>query len=243
MSYPKIKFQKNAEKDWKTICIFTKEAVYDNGRNLDWAIFNKYHKLKKFFSLTKKHTISDEKNLRKFIKQTYKNKTALMTASMNQYKNNWEKVAPFFFKLIDNLFKTTNWPKGKYIAYGTIWGLFPRFLDDKTFQIPYWHKRPQYISVIIAHELLHFKFYDYFYKKYPQYNYQKYNYFVWNISEIFNSIIQNSPEWLKYFKLKSLNYPEHEKIISKIARSEYKLASIDIDVLVQKIIIELNKKN
>jgi len=114
--------------------------------------------------------------------------------------------------------------------------MYPRFLDDKTFCIPYLHKNEKYVNVVIAHEMLHFVFYDYFYKKYPEYNNSEYNFFVWNISEIFNSLIQNSNEWIKVFKEQSMTYLQHDIIINKIRD----LKINNIDLLIEKIISEVN---
>ena len=99
-----------------------------------------------------------------------------MIKNMSIYQKDWLMVEKNFHCLVDELFCGHKWPKGKYIAYTTIWGMFPKFLEDKTFQIPFKHKNKRYVIVVIAHELLHFIFYDYFYKKYPKYRLDKYNF-------------------------------------------------------------------
>jgi len=40
--------------------------------------------------------------------------------------------------------------------------------------------------------------------------------FVWNVSEIFNLLVQNSETWSKVFNVKAMAYPNHEKIISNL---------------------------
>ena len=112
---------------------------------------------------------------------------------------------------------------------------------DKTFQIPVYRLHRRYISVIIAHEMLHFMFYDYFYKRYPKYRRPKYNFFVWHISEIFNTVIQNSPAWFSCFKLKSLGYPEHEKIVRRISRTFYRRKVWNINMFTNEISKEVQK--
>jgi len=241
MPYPHVTFRKSAKKDFKTLHAFTKDAKYDNGRNLNWAVFNKYPRLKTQFVKNKYYKIKDKKALRNFIYEIYRTKRMSMSCVLEQHKERWEKIAPHYFSLVDTLFDGRKWPQGKYIAFGTIWGMYPRFLEDKTFQIPFWHRTPRYIFVVIAHELLHFMFYDYFYKRYPKYNRPKYNFFVWHVSEIFNTIIQNSPAWLNCFKLKSLGYPEHEKIVRRISRPFYRHKVWNIDVLADEIIKEVKK--
>lgn len=241
MSYPHITFRKSVKKDFDTLRAFTKDAEYDNGRNLNWAVFKKYPDLKIHFDKNQNYKIKNEKALRYFIYKTYRTKHESMDRALAQHKKRWEKIAPIFFSLVDALFGNRKWPKGKYIAFGTIWGMYPRFLKDKTFQIPFWHRTPKYVSVVIAHELLHFMFYDYFYARYQKYRRPKHNFFVWHISEIFNTIIQNSPAWLNYFRMKSLGYPEHKKIVIHINRTLYRRNTWNLDVLVDEIIKEVKK--
>lgn len=235
MSRPRVTFRGSAKKDILTLRAFTKDAEYDNGRNLNWAVFDVFPQLRKQFEKNKHYKIKNEKDLRHFIEEIYRTRRVAMERALRQHAERWENIAPIYFSLVDELFSHRKWPRGKYIAFGTIWGMYPRFLEDKTFQIPFSHRKPTYISVVIAHELLHFMFYDYFYKRYPKYSRPKNNFFVWNVSEIFNTIVQNSPAWLKYFKVKSLGYPEHEKIVSRIARGLYHDSKWNLDALVDEI--------
>ena len=242
MPFPYITFRKSAKRDFETLRAFAKDATYDNGRNLNWAVFNKYPQLKKHFAKDKHHKIKNEKALRYFIYKMYHAKQAGMNLALEQHRKRWKKIAPNYFSLVDALFGSRKWPSSKYIAFGTIWGMYPRFLEDKTFQIPFWHRKPRYVSVVIAHELLHFVFYDYFYKRYPKYYRPKDNFFVWHISEIFNTMVQNSPAWLSCFKLKSLEYPEHKKIVMHISRTLYHRSTWNLDAIVDEIIKEIRKK-
>lgn len=242
MFYPRITFRKSAKKDFETLHAFAKDAKYDNnGRNLNWAIFNKYPQLKTQLDKDKHYKIKNEKSLRYFVYKTYQAKWTAMDRALTQHRQRWTKIAPHYFSLIDALFNNRKWPRGKYIAFGTIWGMYPRFLKDKTFQIPFWHRAPRYISVVIAHELLHFMFYDYFYEHYPKYHRPEDSFFVWHISEIFNSIIQNSPQWLKVFELKSMAYPEHKKIITKLEKKYHQYVGWDVDKFIKDIMKAVKK--
>lgn len=239
MPYPKIKFQKNAKKDFSTLLAFTHDAKYDNGSNLEWAIFKSNPQLKAYFDQKKNYKILNEAKLRRFIEKTYNSKSTKMTLAMESHKKRWEKIASVFFCLTEKIFPGRKWPKGKYIAFGTIWDMYPRFLDDKTFQIPYYHKKTKYVNVIIAHELLHFIFYDYFSEHFPKYKKPKYDFFVWHVSEIFNALVQNSPAWLNHFKLESMPCPEHEKIIKRLSRKLYNKTTWDIEAVINTIIKEV----
>jgi len=240
MTHPNIRFRISAKKDFETLLVFTEGAKYSRGRDLDWAVFNKYPNLKPWFD--KNFKIKDQEMMRRFIYSIYRNKREMMGTALMNHKKRWEKIVPRYFSLVDALFDSHRWPRGKYIAFGTIWGMYPRFLEDKTFQVPYWHRTPKYVPVVIAHELLHFMFYDYFYEHYPKYRQSKDNYFVWHVSEIFNTIVQNSPLWLRCFKIKSRGYPEHKKIVKLISHMWYRRDVWDIDILVDDIMREIKRQ-
>ncbi len=137
--------------------------------------------------------------------------------------------------MTDEIFSGYKWPKGKYIAYPTIWGMYPRFLDKKTFQFPYQNNKPNYIKVIIAHEMLHFIFYDYVYKKFPKLKRCEYNYDLWNVSEAFNVIIQNSHKWVKLFNQRTVSYPEHKDLIIKF-KKVWREIDGDIDKFLKRVL-------
>jgi hypothetical protein len=241
MAYPRITFRKSSIQDFKTLGAFIKDAKYDYGRNLNWAVFDQYPQLKEYFESENHYKMKNEKVLRRFISEAYRLKKTSMNRALLQDKKRWEKISPDFFRLVETIFGNRQWPRGKYIAFGTIWGMYPRFLKDKTFQIPFWHRIPKYIPVVIAHELLHFMFYDYFYTHYPKFRYPKHNFFVWQVSEIFNTVVQNLPTWLSCFKLKSLGYPEHKKIVTRISRTLYRSNAFNLDALVEEIVKEVKK--
>jgi len=215
---PKVKFKIDARKDLQTFKSFIKEAGFDDGRNLEWAIFRRHPQLRK---IVKKEGGVDYHFIAKYIARIYKENARVAAANFKVYEINWRRKENRFFDLVKDLFYGRQWPKGKYIAYSTIWGMFPRFLEDKTFQIPIKYKSKRYINVIIAHEMLHFMFYDYFRKNYPRYKNPESSFYVWHVSEIFNSLVQNSPAWLNVFVEKTMSYPEHEKIIAKF-KKKYK---------------------
>jgi len=226
---PKIKFKIDARKDLRIFKSFVKEAGFDDGRNLEWAIFRRHPQLRK---IVKKESGVDYSFIAKYIARLYKENARVAAANFKAYEINWRRKEGQFFDLVKNLFYDRQWPKGKYIAYSTIWGMFPRFLKDKTFQIPIKYKSKRYINVIIAHEMLHFIFYDYFCKNYLSYKNPESSFYVWHVSEIFNSLVQNSPAWLNVFRKKTMPYPEHEKIIAKLKKKYKNSTSLKVNDLI-----------
>ena len=228
--YPKIKFKTDPKKDVLTFFDFLRDSKYDEGRNFEWAILKHYPYFKKFNNKIDKKIVED------FVSKYYLKNKDIIKKNLITHENNWRIVERGFFDLVNNLFIKTKWPKGKYIAYATMWSMYPRFLDDKTFQIPAISKKKKVINFIIAHEMLHFIFYEYFFNKYKKYKSHKYDFFVWHVSEIFNVIIMNRPEWQKILKNKDEGYPEHRKIIQKLSKKGYNL-----DDLMENIMTEVNK--
>ncbi len=238
---PRLKFKIDYKKDVQTFFDFNNSAHYDNGRTLEWAFFKKFPFLKKY-----KHgnVLKIEKEeIIDFVKSFYNKEKQVMQNNMFVYQANWQKKEKNFYGLVEDLFPNNFWPKGKYIVYPTIWGMFPRFLEDMTFQVPYKYRNKKYVNVIIAHEMLHFIFYNYFYKKYPQYKEDKYNFLIWHISEIFNVIVQDSSNWLKLFEIKTMEYPEHSKIIKELKKIYYQNNNWQIDSLIKDIIQLVKKSN
>jgi len=239
--HPKLKFEIDYKKDVRTFFNFASDWEYENGRILEWAIFAKYPLFKKF---KKNKKLEVQKSfVKKFVSGKYKKNIKIFRKNLKIYDNNWKKIEKNFYKLTEEIFGKTPWPKGKYIVYLTIWGMFPRFLEDKTFQIPAKYKRKKYVSVVIAHEMLHFIFYDYFLAKYPKYKGKKNYFFVWHVSEIFNSVVQDSPEWIKLFKINCMPYPEHNKIVRILRKKYYRVEKWDVDLLIKDIIILVNQNS
>lgn len=229
---PKVKFKIDVQKDLQSLSAFVDQSVLDNGRSLRWAIFKKHPLLRKAI---KDGKIIDQVFAEKYISATYQKNAKTAVKNMRRYERDWQKIEKVFFKMTDDIFHNSPWPTGKYIAYTTIWGMFPRFLSDKTFQVPMKYRRKQYIPVTIAHEMLHFRFYAYVEKHYPRYRDPERNFLLWHISEIFNILVINSPAWQKVFGIKNMPYPEHRKIIAKLREKYQEPSSFNIDRMIRDI--------
>ncbi|MFA6252156.1 MAG: hypothetical protein WCX74_02035 [Candidatus Paceibacterota bacterium] len=237
---PKISFKVDKEKDFLSYKAFLNDAEY-NKLILDWAFFNKHPNLKNSIKESDGHFIGNDNSIKKFINEYYSNNLNSIKSNMKEYERIWNTKKDEYFKLVSELFSNDYWPKGEYVAYSTIWGLFPRFLEEKSFQIPAIYEKKDYIQVIIAHEMLHFIFYNYFLKNYPKYNMEGDDFFIWHISEIFNSIIQNSKSWLNEFKTEAQTYPEHDKIIENLEKKYKNSSNFETKELIEDILSEVKK--
>lgn len=91
--------------------------------------------------------------------------------------------------------------------------------------------------------MLHFIFFKYYIKKYPKFKKDIDNCasVTWHTSEIFNCVLQNSPEWLKVFKSIDSTYREHHRIIKSIGKKYYKKSNWNVDELIEDIMKEVRK--
>lgn len=241
MKNPKIRFAINKEKDISFLRSLLRYREQQK-RELGWALSG--HKiLKRKLDVFK--TISPQvfKLVRGHLDDFYKANKDLMNRQLVQIDSVWvSRRRKKFYLLIGKLFKDSVFPKGKYVAYLTAWNLYPRFLEDKTFFIPWRHVDADFIHVVIAHEMLHFKFFDFFKKHFPSFRNPEHSFFIWHVSEIFNGAVQNSKPWLKVFKKKVKLYPEHEKIVRSILKWQAEQKSIDAETVIEKIISVLGNQ-
>lgn len=232
--YPKLKLIIDSNKEIEIYFGFLRDAKYRNlDREIRWAFYNPHPKLKvlKNKNLSKKER---KKIIQNYVNTFYRKHLSDIKENTITIEKQWRKLEKKFFTLVNKIFKNHFWPKGKYIAHPTIWGMYPRDIKNKVLWFPYKHKIRNYPLVVIAHEMLHFIFYDYLYKHYLKFKNRKYNFKIWNISEALNIVIQNSPEWIRIFKGESKPYPEHEKLIRKIRQIWQEKQ--DIDYLLKKIL-------
>lgn len=214
-SHPTLRFQHSTEKDIDTFFDFVRDAQYDEGRSLRWAVFDHFPELEKFF--LKGKFIGNRQDIDTFVSKKHEKNQDRIQEKLTEYTKSWAESEMHFFALTEEIFGKRKWPEGKYIAYPTMWGMYPRFLDDKTFQVPFEGKMCTSINEIVTHELLHFIFYDFFFTLFPNYAGEDREMFVWHVTEIFNTIVQNSEKWKKDFPNGTMGYPEHEEIVRKLS--------------------------
>lgn len=234
--HPRVKFKMSPDKDISSFFNFLEERQYDNGRNFEWAVL-KYHPYFNRFQNNLEFSVT-KKEAQKYVFEFYLKNQKQIEKNFVLFEKKWRAKEKAFFALVEKIFPNTPWPKGKYIAYSTIWSMYPRFLQDKTFQIPGITRNKKAVVLIIAHELLHFIFFDYFMRKYKKYKSHKYDFFVWHVSEIFNSIILRQEEWQNLLESQNQDYPEHEKIISKLMKEK-----MSAEELIEKIVLDVQNSN
>ena len=219
--FSNLKFIVDLNKDIEVLNGFLKTAkIFNMEKDLKIGFYDFYSDLEK---IIKSKNTQKQKNklIKSFIQKIYQRDSIQINKAIKDAKRQWQKNKRYFLKKISNLFKNYPWPKGKYVAYPTIWGVYPRFINDKTFFFPYIYKNKNFILFVIMHEMLHFIFYDYAIKKHPEI-FRKLDTETgtfWDLAEIFNAIILSLPEFKKLHKQKKIFcYSEHKKYFSKLKK-------------------------
>ncbi len=211
---PKLKLAIDIKADTENAKWFVK-----NGEFIDWFLpLNFQYITSKKFSLSERNKVIAE-----YTKHIHKiNKQAIL-AGVDETRKRWMKIENSFYDLANNIFKGHPWPKGKYIGYASIYLMFPRNISEKTFYFPYsqdeWNP-----PGVIAHELLHFIFFDYIKKKYGVTENDEFKgknpKYVWQVSETFNTVIENWKPYRDIFATKEnyKPYPGCEKMFATMTK-------------------------
>jgi hypothetical protein len=211
-SYPKLMFLLNEPLDEEMAFAFL--GTETGGVDFGAAVLKPHPKLKAILSAIENSNDDKVKNvITEYFTDFYEKNERLLTKLLADAQNKWEESSAKFFKEVALIFGNHNFPVGDYEAYISIINCNPRFLSNKTFQFYYEHiAGPVYIA---CHELLHFVFYDYVFNNLPQYkDMDPDNSQLWDVAEIFNSVILHTKEFEGIHRHKTVVcYPVHEKYL------------------------------
>jgi len=185
------------------------------------------------------NTLSNEERervIRDYVSDYYKRNEKDLKNRFELIKPDWSGVEEKYFNLIGQLFNNHPWPDGEYAGFGTIFHIYPRFIAKKTFYFPLNHKIEHYANKVIAHEMLHFMFFDYIEKKYKlgeksEIRGRETDY-LWKVSEAFNSVIQGWPPYQELFSSKPNPHPEVVEVYKKM--NEQWRRNQNVDVLLKR---------
>ena len=190
-----------------------------------------------------------EKIVRKYAEYFYSQKIKEIKVGLKNSKKNWEKVEDKYFKLAGKIFKNHPWPKSYYkegyCGMPTIFRMYPRFIDRKYFFFPYNHEVKNFTNYTIAHELLHFIFFDYIDKKYGIKEHDefagKHERYVWQISEAFNVVIENWSPYFRVIKVPTTTYTKEQEVVYRKMKKQW-TEKQDIDRVLDQWFLGLKKK-
>lgn len=193
MYEPKLKFKLNSDLDkWtaKEFVTFDKTDMFSN------TVLADHPELEKCRNFEKEEKIEF---FSQYVNDYYTKRNNELETKVTSASNDWAKISGQFYKLTDELFSLTNgqeydWPDGQYNCFLSIFNCNPRFIKEKFFQAFYNH--PQTVNYVCIHEMLHFAFYDYVEKNFPNEYTARGENGLWKISEVFNDIILRQSDFI-----------------------------------------------
>lgn len=223
MKNPRLKFRLNQKLDTEMALDFYNNPVragYDFWQSAvelhdDLAVLKKYKNKKVFIT--------------KYLDKLYIEHSDEFEIRTKKIEKIYRKKEKQFFKTTNLIFKKHPWPKGKYICYPSVFSFGPRFLKDKTLQV-FLYDTDNLILFTIFHEMTHFIFYDYAFKKYPETlrRLDPDKGVFWTLAEIFNSIMHTTQPFIRlHGKINKPYYPEHKKYLPTLKRHWQKDKDID----------------
>ncbi|MDP2945995.1 MAG: hypothetical protein Q8N61_00885 [bacterium] len=208
MKKPKIVFKISINKEIENCLSFIKRNIKENPQYVEWFLPDELHYvLKGKIDRTKINKI-----LKEYTQNTFRVNNKKIKENVKKAEKEWKIIEKRYFSLVSKIFKNHPWPKGKYIGFASIFTMYPRNIQSKTFFFPgiiYSKKTPPAITVI-GHEVLHFMFFSYIKKKYGLNTGSrikgKEGKYLWKISEVFNSVIESWKPYHQIFKFKTPPY-------------------------------------
>lgn len=199
--YPKLKFKLNIELDKEMAFQFM--DMTGGGIDFGVGIIKLYPELAKAKEVTgeeRRVVIVD------FTKKYYSDYETELDKKLKEISDDWESVARSYFASVDQIFSKHSWPQGEYVCYLSIFNCNPRFLETKSFQV--YQGLSDRTNYIIAHEMLHFIFFDYLNKEELDFKNTQDEHTIWLLSEWFNDLILNLPVFKQFGENVESAYPE-----------------------------------
>jgi len=182
-----------------------------------------------------------DRRVRLYALRRHRTDHAKISRNLREIKKDWKRVEGKYFRLVDKIFKKHPWPPGKYVGYTTVFWMYPRNISDKTFYFPYRHRKAHFANKTIAHEALHFIFFEYVKEIYGiDWKKEKSYGRLWKLSEAFNTAMENWTPYKKLFIYGGTPYSGTEEMTKKISKQWSRQKDIDklLDKWLKKRIIK-----
>lgn len=149
-----------------------------------------------------------------YVQDYYRDHKVELETSQVTFQDEWNKVEPKFLNITNTVFNEHQWPPGEYNGFPSIFNCNPRWLETKNFQVYRNNIVGTFFSV--AHEMLHFIFYDYLGKRHPNYVKQIGEDRLWKLSEVFDELSFEQPEYETFKPKQPSFYPELQPITTML---------------------------
>lgn len=210
----KLRFYLNKKLDERMIEEFL--DVQGGGIDFSKGIVKIHPKLRLIKSL---NTPQKEKAIRVYCDAYYRTNKSAMYNKIERVQNVWRKNEQKYITITEDFFGGFRFPRGKYIAYASIINCNPRFLESKTFQFFYKKSLADAIHTI-AHELLHFIFFDFVEQRLKKEIKILSQDQLWDFSEIFNVVVLKSPRYRHIVNQNFIHlYPNHRQYIRQLEKA------------------------
>lgn len=154
--------------------------------------------------IKKEYPLISKENYKEYIDDYYKEHQQELNKSLRDIRNKVSEVEKDFFEGVKNIFGE-DFRRNNYYGALSIFNCNPRYLDKGIFQVYYKKDILDKLEVVL-HETLHFIFFEYCDNnlKNAVADLDKDSGPYWALSEIFNVVVLNLPEFQKI-----LQRPEH----------------------------------
>lgn len=162
------------------------------------------------------HPTINLENSRQYIDDFYYKNTAILEQSRDDLIDALRDKEKEFFDALKSLFHL-NFDSYSYKGYISILNCNPRFVETKEFQVFYKRNIKAKLRVVF-HEMLHFAFFDYCDANFSEQvsKLDKNSGKFWELSEIFNVIVLNTPPFMKITEgEEKLFYPQLSQKLEK----------------------------
>jgi hypothetical protein len=222
----KINFKLNKELDKDMIRVFMQIRA-EKGGGVDFAegIFHVHPDLR---TLRDKPEDEQKSIISEYVDNFYKENEKELNDSVLEMNQKWNEDENKFINQVETIFKNPEPGEGKYIGYLSIINCNPRFLQNKTFQVFYKHNAGS--NYVTAHEVLHFFFYDYSAKHFPEIfkDLNTNSGIYWDLAELFDVVVMSSPDFISPEYLNNTRpYPNHLKYFDAVKEIWDKNPDID----------------
>jgi len=202
VDFPNVRFCVDEDVETRKLNSFLSENKSRGGANLTDILLQAHPGLRSAIELNPDERLSA---VAIYVQGYYGENRPQMEDAARTMKCEWDEYSPCFFEVVGRIFKEMHWPEGEYVGYVSISPPYPRYLDSKTFQLPYESVRRG--IRVTAHEMLHFMFYEYVRRRYiPDLSNTderemekvldgRFKIPLWELSEIFNIVVLSGDEF------------------------------------------------
>lgn len=221
--YPQVLFSLNQDLDAQTALTtldYSKNGI-DYGASIVFG-----HPI--LIEAREKDSVAKKSIIDRYVASYYSQHLPKLEEDRVNFQQVWDEVQPAFFETSRTVFEGYELKPDNYTAFVSIFNCGQRFIESKSFQTYVNHKSG--ILHQVAHEMLHFIFYDWLEKFDPKYAEKIGANKIWILSEVFDDLAFEQKEFESFkSKKEGSDNPElasiAEVIRQKIGKEPFSITS------------------